>query len=425
VGSGKSWAGSYDLIKRAKPGRLYLVACPTYTMLADSTFRSFQSVAQQLGVLNPRDVKKGQFEVKLRTGAEVIFRSADDPDKLYGPNLSGLWLDEASLMAREVFQVGIGRLREAGEQGWLTSTFTPKGKLHWTFDTFATGRPNTSIHYCRTRDNPFLPAEFHANVAGQYTSQLALQELEGQFVDMEGGLFRRDWFVSVQAAPQIVSRVRAWDLAATPKDERKANDPDYTVGVLMGKDADGIAYIGDVKRLRGSPQQVEAAIRQTALLDGTDTPIWMEQEPGSAGATVIDHYARHVLSGYSFHAERSTGDKATRAQPLAAAAERGLVKLCAGHWNKAFLDEVEVFPYGDHDDQVDACSLAFNKLAAKREFWVHVCDGTPNREYDEAAQRKWAEKLVASGCKRPGGPLPTGGVEMDLRPEAFGWNRMR
>ena len=46
----------------------------------------------------------------------------------------------------------------------------------------------------------------------------------------------------------------------------------------------------------------------------------MEQEPGSAGVTVADHYARHVLSGYTFHAERSTGDKATRAQPLAAAA---------------------------------------------------------------------------------------------------------
>jgi hypothetical protein len=41
IGSGKSWAGSYDLIKRAKAGRLYMVVAPTYQMLSDSTLRSF------------------------------------------------------------------------------------------------------------------------------------------------------------------------------------------------------------------------------------------------------------------------------------------------------------------------------------------------------------------------------------------------
>ena len=28
IGSGKSWAGSYDLIRRAAPDRLYLVVAP-------------------------------------------------------------------------------------------------------------------------------------------------------------------------------------------------------------------------------------------------------------------------------------------------------------------------------------------------------------------------------------------------------------
>jgi phage terminase large subunit-like protein len=35
----------------------------------------------------------------------------------------------------------------------------------------------------------------------------------------------------------------------------------------------------------------------------------------------------------------------------------------AGAWNRAFLDEHEQFPVGTHDDQVDAASGAFNKLA--------------------------------------------------------------
>src|SRR5205807_2647218 len=91
IGSGKSWAISYDLIKRARPGRLYMVVAPTFGMLADATLRSFVAVGTQLGVVNPGDVKKSAPPaVKLRTGAEVIFRSGDDSAHLYGPNLSGV-----------------------------------------------------------------------------------------------------------------------------------------------------------------------------------------------------------------------------------------------------------------------------------------------------------------------------------------------
>src|SRR5262245_8454218 len=125
IASGKSWAGSYDLLKRGKAGRLYLVVAPTYAMLADATFRSFLGLAEGLGIVDPSEVKRSAPpSVRLRTGAEVLFRSADEPDRLRGPNLSGIWLDEASLMSVDVFHVAIGRLRQAGVQGWLSATFT-------------------------------------------------------------------------------------------------------------------------------------------------------------------------------------------------------------------------------------------------------------------------------------------------------------
>ena len=101
-------------------------------------------------------------------------------------------------------------------------------------------------------------------------------------------------------------------------------------GVLLGKAPDGTTYVLDVKRLRGSPHQVEQAVRQVAELDGRGTATWMEQEPGSAGAAVVDHYARRVLAGFNFRAERSTGDKATRAQPLAAAVDGSKFMEIAG-----------------------------------------------------------------------------------------------
>src|SRR5207245_2505436 len=133
IGSGKSWAGSYDLVRRGRAGRLYLVVAPTYGMLSDATFRSFLALAEELGLVDEGDVKRSPPPaIHLRTGAEGLFRSADEPDRLRGPNLSGVWLDEASLMSEDVFTIAIGRLREAGEQGWLSATFTPKGRQHWT-----------------------------------------------------------------------------------------------------------------------------------------------------------------------------------------------------------------------------------------------------------------------------------------------------
>jgi predicted phage terminase large subunit-like protein len=366
IGSGKSWAGAYDLIRRAKRDRLYLVMAPTYPMLSDATFRSFTSLAENLGIVNQGEIKRSAPpSIRLRTGAEVLFRSADEPDRLRGPNLSGVWMDEASLMHLDAFTVAIGRLREAGEQGWLSATFTPKGRQHWTYETFATGRPDTALFHCRTADNPFLPSGFHDTVRQQYTSALAEQELEGAFVDAAGTMFKRHWFGLVDAIPALAHMVRAWDLAATPKDETKANDPDYTAGVKMGKAKDGTYFIVDVRRIRGTPKQVEALVRQTAEQDGTDVAIWMEQEPGSSGVAVIDHYLRHILAGFNFHGERSTGNKADRAQPLAAQAEGGNVKLLRATWNKEFLDEAEVFPFVPHDDQIDAASLALAKVARR------------------------------------------------------------
>jgi predicted phage terminase large subunit-like protein len=141
--------------------------------------------------------------------------------------------------------------------------------------------------------------------------------------------------------------------------------------VLLGKAADRTLYVLDVRRLRGTPQQVQALVRHTAEADGPGTPIVMEQEPGSAGVTVIDHYLR-LLQGYTFYGQRSTGSKADRALPLAAQAEGGVVKLLRGPWNKDFLDEVELFPLGRHDDAVDAASLALTKLA-----WVGASTGWP------------------------------------------------
>jgi predicted phage terminase large subunit-like protein len=77
---------------------------------------------------------------------------------------------------------------------------------------------------------------------------------------------------------------------------------------------------------------------------------------------MLSHYSRNVVSGYAFRGHRTTGSKEVRANPLSAAAENGNVKLLRASWNRDFLNELEAFPLGAHDDQVGATSGAFELL---------------------------------------------------------------
>jgi predicted phage terminase large subunit-like protein len=178
-----------------------------------------------------------------------------------------------------------------------------------------------------------------------------------------GGTFRRQDFIITEGNAKG-DKVRFWDLAATKAEQGK--DPDWTVGCLMSE-LHGQYWIQDIIRVRDEAAEVERIIQQAAQLDGKETQIFMEQEGGASGKSLISHYARNVLKGYAFKGIPATGSKSVRAQPLASAVANGNVKLVSAAWNTSFLDEAERFPTAKvHDDQVDAASHAFNLLDDKK-----------------------------------------------------------
>ncbi len=171
----------------------------------------------------------------------------------------------------------------------------------------------------------------------------------------EGEMFKRGWFEIVPAIPRLTQFVRYWDKAGT------ADGGAQTAGVKMCV-VDGLFYIVDVITGHWAAAERERVIRQTAEIDGNNTRVWIEQEPGSGGKESAEATIRN-LAGYTVHADRVTGDKITRAEPFAAQAMAGNVKLVSGGWNQSFLNELTSFPQGKYKDQVDAASGAFNKLS--------------------------------------------------------------
>lgn len=216
-----------------------------------------------------------------------------------------------------------------------------------------------------------FPDRFPEKTVAELERSLGAYATAGQLqqrpAPREGGLFKPSWFVPIGALPSDITRtVRAWDLAATAK--TTSNNPDWTAGVRMSRTREGVFIIESVRRFRGSPMEVEQSLIGQAAVDGAGVTVRLAQDPGQAGKAQAETFVKK-LAGYPVKVERPTGDKSTRATPLAAQAEAGNVRILvtgdptADAWVQPLLDELALFPAGAHDDQVDAAADALNELA--------------------------------------------------------------
>jgi predicted phage terminase large subunit-like protein len=223
-------------------------------------------------------------------------------------------------------------------------------------------RCKTSIGFKdpRKKDGELLfPDRFTADVVKRDKDVMGSFAVAGQFqqrpVPREGGMFKASWFNTVGAVPVGTEFVRGWDFAASTKDTSP-----YTASVKIGKTPNGRFIIAHAERERvNTPRKM---IKTTAERDGHAVRISYPQDPGQAGKDQVKSIARD-LAGFSFSSSPESGDKATRAEPLAAQCEAGNVDILRGDWNATFLDEICAFPFGKFMDQVDAASRAFNQIA--------------------------------------------------------------
>lgn len=213
----------------------------------------------------------------------------------------------------------------------------------------------------RTEDGELLwPERLPDATVKELETKLNVYGTAGQFqqrpTPRDGGQFKRHWFKIARTAPKNGRSVRGWDLAASTK-----KMADLTAGVKMTVAEDGQIYVEHVFCEKIDGLAVPTAMKTLAEQDGYNVSISFPQDPGQAGLTQARSITS-LLAGFMVSSSTETGDKLTRSTPFSNQCEAGNVHLVEGEWNKAFLDELEMFPFGAHDDRVDAASRAFNKL---------------------------------------------------------------
>jgi len=204
--------------------------------------------------------------------------------------------------------------------------------------------------------------------------------LQGRPRPREGGMFKWAWWQLVSAAPVLTRMVRYWDLAGT-EPKGGGHDPDFSVGTLGGRMADGRSAVLHQAAFRHSIGQRDAALEQQARADVQQygagrVTWWIEAEAGIAGDERTTALVRRLQAcGLTVRTERANGSKVIRAEPMAAAAEALNVVLGpddpAAPWHDAFRAEAADFPNGKHDDRVDSAVGMFNKLAVRHTATVH------------------------------------------------------
>lgn len=264
--------------------------------------------------------------------------------------------------------------------------------------------PPTSLNWSdpRTEEGELLweshmPIEAVDRVEGVLGPYATAGQFQQRPTPRGGGMFKRANLPVVDKMPTededgkplVYRMVRSWDWAATdPEKQTSLTDPDWTCGVLGAMplgDPDPDFYIVHVIRFRLDPGERDDMVLTIAKEDGTEVIIWIEQEPGASGKSSIVQ-ARKLLSGYAVNPPRidpmpasigtktknavkeagvPTGNKVTRAEPLATHAHRRKVFILRGEWNSVYLDEMTTFPLSAKKDQVDATSQCFMRLMEK------------------------------------------------------------
>lgn len=167
--------------------------------------------------------------------------------------------------------------------------------------------------------------------------------------------------------------VRSWDLAYS--DDSAGDKNDYSAGVLMSKISDKRYIISDIQHKQYGDHLkhglLNVAKKDTKGINSKSVKILIETGTiGGASKHLFNAYTEFLKDNGRFWISQSKpiGSKVDRAYKLQQAILDGeiYVSLKDEDIKRLFIQQLKAFPYGKHDDIVDAMAYAYNFLSRRR-----------------------------------------------------------
>lgn len=163
AGSGKSFFLATKLIlDLMQKEQTLLVVRQTFASIRDSVFEELISALTRMKLLEHVKVSQTTLKITFPNGSKVIFKGADDENKLL--SISGIdlcWIEEASEISKDIFNQLELRLRGGTEKKKFYLSFNPISSLHWLkTEFFDNPKEDTVICHTTYLDNRFLDQDY-------------------------------------------------------------------------------------------------------------------------------------------------------------------------------------------------------------------------------------------------------------------------
>lgn len=302
--------------------------------------------------------------VVFHNGDIATLYSAEQPDRLRGPQHHLAWCDEFAAWAH--LEQTLADLRmglRLGKRPRVIVTTTPRPlEILKTLVAESTD-PESGVVVTRGRtlDNAGnLPEQFIRDITAAYGgTRLGKQELEGEILGPANGLFRSEWFRYLPEIPAGGRTVVAVDPAITTRNDE--------TGLVVVKRVGEKAYVlADYSGTMTPEEWAERAAR-AAREHKAQCIVAEVNRGGDLVKTTIRQYDRSVM----VKEVRANRGKDTRAEPVAALYEQGRVyhaetfkeleaQMC--EWDPTSQDEQRARRQATSPDRMDALVWGITEL---------------------------------------------------------------
>lgn len=322
-GWGKTRTGAEWIVWEAirQPKTRWAVIAKTHADIRDTCFEGESgiiSVLKRYNIFTEKSYNRSNYSYMLPNGSRIKGFSAEEPDRLRGPQHHGGWLDELAAWEKpEAYdQYKFGLRLGNNPKSVITTTPRPTKLIKELI-----ADDNTHVTRGSTFDNSAnLAASALLELQRKYAdTRLGQQELYGAILDDNpGALWSRAMIESarVTTTPPFVRVVVGVDPAVT-----SGEDSDYTGIVTAGMSSDGHYYILSDDTIKSSPQEWAMKAIQSFEAHKADRII---AETNNGGDLVL-HLFQQVKSTIPVRKVTATRGKQVRAEPIAALYEQGRV----------------------------------------------------------------------------------------------------
>ena len=326
-GWGKTRTGAEDIANFAlwnKDVRIAVIA-PTYMDARDTCIEGESGLLRIIPQSCIEKWNRSMGEMWLVNGSRIKLFSADQPERLRGPQHHRVWCDE----------LGAWKNREAFDQLWfglrlgddprVVITTTPRN-TEMMRDLFKRQGRDVFLTHGRTADNednlsPHIMQQLNERYGG---TRLGRQELDAELLqDTEGALWNRAQIekLRVESAPELRRVIIAIDPAMSSHAQS-----DETGIVAAGRGVDGLLYVLTDWSGRYAPDGwAERAIKLY-----TDMQAQMIVAEINAGGELVERVLRQKAPQVLFKPVRALRNKVERALPVSALYEQGRVRHLGG-----------------------------------------------------------------------------------------------